>query len=470
MRRPLALLFLLLAVMFGAADRARAAGTEVGIADDRVLLAGGPQADRAVAEWQRLGVDVVRIYALWSRIAPAPDSRSAPAGFDAADPDAAGYQWGSLDQAVARVRGAGMRVMLTITGPGPLWSSRVPSLENPRYKPDPARYADFSTAVARRYGREVDRYILWNEPNLPSWLQPQAACTKAGCTPVAPHIYRELVRAAYPAVHAADPGAQVLIGALASRGLILASMNATMRPMTFVRGLGCVSSRYAPVRTGACRDFRPASADGFAFHPHGGLTAPGTPFPNPDDVNLASLGRLTGALDRLQRAGALRSGAPRLDLFLDEYGYQTNPPDRIGGVSATAQDVWLQRAAYDGWRNPRVRMMGQYLWRDEPFGPRAYSGWQSGLRYADERAKPALAHFGMPFVLDAARGRLWGQVRPGSTHTVAVQRRLPGAASFRTIATLSTDARGYWSRSLRLTRRAVYRFSAAGATSAAVRR
>ena len=63
---------------------------------------------------------------------------------------------------------------------------------------------------------EVDRYILWNEPNLVSWLQPQASCVHRRCTPVAPHLYRGLVRAAYPAIKAADPGAEVLIGTMSS--------------------------------------------------------------------------------------------------------------------------------------------------------------------------------------------------------------------------------------------------------------
>jgi hypothetical protein len=61
MRLALASIALLLVL----AAPARAVGPEVGIADDRVLLAGGPQADAAIAEWQQLGVQQVRIYALW---------------------------------------------------------------------------------------------------------------------------------------------------------------------------------------------------------------------------------------------------------------------------------------------------------------------------------------------------------------------------------------------------------------------
>ena len=111
-----------------------------------------------------------------------------------------------------------MKPLLTITGPGPLWSSRRAERGDARWDPDPALFADFAGAVAARYGDRVDRYVIWNEPNLGSWLRPQAACFGKVCTPVSPHLYRGLVRAAYPAIHAADPGAQVLIGAMSSRG------------------------------------------------------------------------------------------------------------------------------------------------------------------------------------------------------------------------------------------------------------
>jgi hypothetical protein len=244
-----------------AAGAARAAGPEVGVADDRLLLVGGADPERVVAEWRANGVDVVRIFALWSQIAPSHQ----PAGFDGANQHAPGYTWGRLDEATRRVRGAGIKVMLTITGPGPVWTSRSPGRGNPRYTPDPARYAAFATAVASRYGADVDRYILWNEPNLPSWLQPQARCADRRCTPVAPHLYRGLVRAAYPAIKAADPGAEVLIGAMSSRGLDLKARNSTLRPLMFLRALGCVSRSFGrrrqpplarPPRVGA----RPAAA------------------------------------------------------------------------------------------------------------------------------------------------------------------------------------------------------------------
>ena len=462
MRRLLPLLLLLVLVP---AAPAQAAPGEIGIADDRILIGGGAPADRAVAEWSRLGVDTVRIFAHWGRIAPV----RRPAGFDPDDPNEPHYLWFPLDDAIARVRAAGMSVTLTITGPGPLWTSAAPRRRRPAYRPRPAAYAAFAEAVARRYAASVDRYVLWNEPNISAWLAPQARCRRKRCTPVSPHLYRALVRAAYPAVVDHDPVAQVLVGALSPRGQRLKNPNTVMRPLLFLRRLGCRTDRWRRMRTGACRRFRRSTGDGFAIHPYSGRLAPERRHPNPDDVGLAQISNLTATLDRLQRLKGIRSTTRRLGVYIDEYGYQTRPPDRIAGIKPRRQDAWLQRAAYIAWRHPRVRLFTQYLWRDEPRlpGP-GYSGWQSGLRFRGGRAKPSLAHFDTPFVLDARRGRLWGQVRPGGAHTVTVQRRLKGR-SWRRYAVVRTDGRGYWSLRRRLTPGARYRYRAAGQTSATLR-
>jgi len=448
------LLPLIVLLILTSAAPARAASGEIGVADDRILMPGGPAADRVVAEWSANGVDTVRVFAQWSRIAPA----HKPRGFDADDPADPHYQWFYLDNAIARVRAAGMTVTLTVTGPGPLWSSAAPRKRRPAYKPRPAAYAAFAEAVARRYAAGVDRYILWNEPNISAWLAPQARCSRGRCTPVSPHLYRALVRAAYPAVADHDPVAQIVIGAVSPRGQRLQRPDTVMRPLLFLRRLGCRSDGWARIRTGECRRFKPATGDGFAIHPYSGRFAPERPHPNPDDVGLAQISNLTATLDRLQRARALRATTRRFGIYVDEYGYQTSPPDRIAGIGPRKQDTWLQRAAYLAWRHSRVKLFTQYLWRDEPRSrDRSFSGWQSGLRFTGGRAKPSLAHFDTPFALDAGRDRLWGQVRPGGAHAVTVERR-PRGGRWGRLALVTTDGRGYWTLQRRLTATASYRF------------
>jgi hypothetical protein len=465
MKRLVPLLITLFVLVPTAAAHARS--TEIGITDDRNLMPGGPRAEAAVKQWKALGVDNVRIFAQWRQIAP----KTRPSGFNGANPSSPGYVWGFLDGAVTRVRQAGMTVSLTITGPGPVWSSSKPKLRRPAYKPKPGAYKAFATAVARRYGARVDRYILWNEPNISTWLAPQASCKRGRCTPVSPHLYRSLVRAAYPAVRAADPGAKVVIGALSPRGQRLRTSKTVMRPLLFLRRLGCRSDRFRRIRSGSCKRFKPATGDGFAIHPYSGRLAPQRSHPNADDVALASVSRLTKTLDRLQRRRALKATTRRFGIYVDEYAYQTKPPDRIGGVALYRQDRWLQEAAYIAWRNPRIRLFTQYLWRDEPrSSDGSYGGWQSGLRFSNGRAKPSYSHFDTPFDLDARRNRLWGQVRPGGQHTVTVQHRPHNSGGWRKLATVKTDGRGYFSIVRRLRPGAAYRFKSGKSTSVTLRR
>jgi hypothetical protein len=91
------------------------------------------------------------------------------------------------------------------------------------------------------------------------------------------------------------------------------------------------------------------------------------------------------------------------------------------------------------------------------------AGRQSGRRFRTDRAKPALHGFPQPFWADQtiARGvaRLWGQVRPGGAHVVSIQRRAVGSRRWRTIRRLRTDARGYFSLRVPVTRRVDHRFA-----------
>jgi hypothetical protein len=462
------LLLLTVSVAALSAPAAHAAGDlDVGIADDAAVLwePNPARAAQTVGAWRAAGIETVRLFAQWGVVAPGRGGRRPPAGFSGSDPGDPRYDWRNLDRAVGLVRGAGMRVMLSVTGPGPLWASANPAGGNPRVRPRPDLFARFARAVALRYGRDVARYIVWNEPNIPLWIQPQFTCRGRRCTPYSPHLYRRLVQAAWSAIHAVDGDARVLAGALAPRGQNPRSRNAIMRPLPFLRAMGCVDARGRRVRTGSCRNFHPAPAEGIAYHPHGVLRAPDVQDPNPDEAALADLPRLKRQLDVIQRRNGLRNTRGRtrpLDLYLTEYGYQTNPPDRRDGVRPALQAKWLQQAAFMAWRDPRVRNITQYEWRDERLSA-GVAGWQSGLRFVNDRPKPALRGFPQPFWAEQAPrsrvARLWGQVRPGAAHTVTVQRRTPGSARWLAVRRLRTDARGVFTTRVTVRRRLDYRFT-----------
>src|SRR3954452_2277745 len=169
---------------------------ETGLADDRVLFGDADTAARSVGDWAAAGVDVVRIHARWSAIAPDTNAVVPPREFHPSDPGDPRYNWAALDQAVGLVRGAGMRVMLAVTGPGPVWSSGDPSRHDGRYKPSPAHFGELARAVATRYGAQLHRYLICTEPNQPLWLTPQ----RLNAAPFSPHMYRDLVNAAVPAI------------------------------------------------------------------------------------------------------------------------------------------------------------------------------------------------------------------------------------------------------------------------------
>src|SRR3712207_3126949 len=161
-----------------------------------------------------------------------------------------------------------MDVLLRVTGPGPLWTSTRPSLRDPRYKPSPAAFGRFSRAVAQRYGDKVDKYLIWNEPNQPGWLRPQAECRGRRCTIEAAHVYRGLLAAAGSQIKRADRGAEIIIGELAPLGHDRLSAGAPTKPLPFLRTMSCVNESYRRISTRACRRFRAPTGDAFGYHPH----------------------------------------------------------------------------------------------------------------------------------------------------------------------------------------------------------
>jgi hypothetical protein len=76
-------------------------------------------------------------------------------------------------------------------------------------------------------------------------------------------------------------------------------------------------------------------------------------------------------------------------IWITEYGYQTNPPDRTFGVTLAQQASYLTQAYAIARANPRVDMMLWFLLRDEP----NLNGWQSGLVTTGGRRKPSYNAF-----------------------------------------------------------------------------
>lgn len=457
---------------------------QIGISDEGVTQRTPALIPTVIPQWKQMGMDVARVMIVWSYVAPDAEDSVEPNGFDASNPNDPRYNWGPVDQTMNQLRASGIEPVIAITGPGPIWGSSEPAFEDQRYKPDPQRFAEFATAAAKRYGPQADRWLIWNEPNVNTWLQPQQACAKGVCVPAAPAIYRNLVRAAYPAIKAADPKSTVIAGTLAPRGQTPTNTRANVRPLAFLRAFACVDAKLRPERKSRyCKSaFKAPVADGFSYHPHGTLFAPSRSFPNTDEASLTDFGpRLLKTLDGIQKSGRfLNAGSKtkKFDIYFTEHGYQTNPPDPYQGVSTTEQLNWVQQSTYLAWRQPRVKMMIQYLWRDDPVNPRgegakAYAGWQSGLYSYDGRKKPLRDAFPNVFWVDLPKGKktatVWGQVRPGDSASVTVQKK--NGANWSTLRSLKTDASGYFVFTTAVAKKTSlrYRYAAADATTSRVK-
>jgi hypothetical protein len=300
----------------------------------------------------------------------------------------------------------------------------------------------------------VDQYGVSNEPNQGGWLQPQ----RQGRSLVSPHLYRAMAIAAYPRIKRGDPTSSALLGNLAPSGSNGGGRRGNIRPLQFLREMGCVDSRYRRRRTGACANYTPIPFDALAHHPYSFFQAPIRPLRNRNDAGIGDTRRLLRVYDRLIRMGRIspRRGR-RPALYYTEFGYQTNPPDPFGGIPLRLQSNWLQEAAYVAWRAPRVRGINQFRLSDGALtggGLARFREFQSGLLFRGGRAKPAYRTFPHPFVIGG--GKAWGQVRPGGRRTVSLQYRRSGGA-FRTRKRIRTDRRGYFRTGLR-SRAGQYRF------------
>jgi len=163
------------------------------------------EADRAIALARSLHVSVVRTDVPWAVFEPlgAEHVATGPLAFE--------------DRLVGDAAAAGIRVIMDVDGT-PCWASSAPSgllascgayresAANAWPPANPSDYATFVAYLAGRYGARLAALEVWNEPdqaNEAYWAGPEKAAR-----------YAALLRAAYPAIKAADPRVPVLGGSL----------------------------------------------------------------------------------------------------------------------------------------------------------------------------------------------------------------------------------------------------------------
>jgi hypothetical protein len=320
-----------------------------------------------------LHAQVLRVHLSWGGALGV--ARRRPA--DATDPLDPAYDWSRYDAIVLAAADEGVELMFSIFGT-PTWANGGGlTTRAPRH---PVDLENFAFAAADRYGGSFDRgdgtllprvryWTAWNEPNLPIGLVPQWKRVHKRWVIQSAIDYAHICNAVVTGVRGTlIPGERIACGDTAPRGNNApTSSRPTVSPLAFLRAMK---------RAGA------KGFDAYAHHPYpsGPSESPTT---RPKSTTAVTFGNLDVLVSQLTKLYG------RKPLWLDEYGYQTNPPDHGVGVSPAKQALYVTQSIALARANPRVAMLLWFLVRDES----RLAGWQSGLETVSGVRKPAFAAF-----------------------------------------------------------------------------
>jgi hypothetical protein len=350
--------------LIGAAPAAASPAAQYGIQDDAWLMYGPGTLSTRVATLDRLGTRLVRFTLRWDQVAPTRPTSPR-------DPADSAYRWGQFETVLQALHADGITTLVTLYG-SPGWANGD---HPPNWLPA-SGLGDFAYAASKQFPW-VHLWTVWNEPN-----------GRTFSIPVSPRAYvRQLLNPAYASLHQAS-SANVVAGGVTSPRKTASGMS----PLAFMEGMKASGARL----------------DAYAQNPYP-ISGGETPFHSTCvDCTVLTMANLPAV-----RADVTRIFGGAKPLWLTEYGYQTNPPDRLLGVSWPLQARYIGEAALRVWEQPGVTMLIQFLVRDEP----DIGGWQSGLFTAGGARKPSYDAFALPLAQMTRSGThavLWGQVRPGS--------------------------------------------------------
>jgi cellulase (glycosyl hydrolase family 5) len=267
------------------------------------------------------------------------------------------WRWDYQDRVVNAARARGLQVLAVPTY-SPPWA-RQASCSSSMYCPpaNPASYATFVHALAARYAPlGVHAYEIWNEPNwAPWWIG----------APNAP-AYVAVLKAAYPAIHSADPDATVITGGLAPHGDLNANPTDPISPVNFLKAM------YAAGAQG--------SFDAFGLHPYP---------PLPSDPLSGKIGWNALLQTSMEHDIMAAHGDGAKKIWGTEYGAPTGSSDpKVVSESAQAQYVatGLNYWASLSYTGPL------FVDTIRDWSPSASNDWSAymGLLHVDFSPKPAL--------------------------------------------------------------------------------
>ena len=444
-----ALLALAPAVLLLAMAGSASASTkqETILQDDRLFGDPGRQL-AAIEEADSLGVDTIHTVVVWDTLAPKNTAKKKPAGFNGADlGDYEAEKWDRFDDLVREANKRGIDILMSPSGPVPTWGSTCKRPGSPKVcEPNAKEYGAFFTAVVKRYnGRtrdenqggeilpKVDRFSVWNEPNLKGWLQPTSKNVM---------LYRDLFYAAQTGLaKGGQRRAQLLLGELAP-------LNGSLR---FYQQLFCIDAAGKALQSRAAtkagckpgKRIKQLKATGVAHHPYARGGSPPFKRGKRDDITLRDIAKLENVLDQGAKARAIKRN---LKIYNTEFGVASKPPSTKYGVSLSVQAKELNHAEFVSYDNKRISSFTQFQLSDDTnIGSTAGSTvvFQTGLRFGDNTEKPSFAAFRMPIYVTPVRSqvRVWGGVRPGAGQRVDIQSGSGG--NWTTLRTVTVNSSGY---------------------------
>lgn len=290
-----------------------------------------------------------------------------------AEPSPGAYDWGNVDNVVNAARDAGLNVLIRVSRP-PQWA-RDPSCASVDTCP-PASVEDFGVFSASLANHVRGRiapyrvaYEIWNEPN---------TSVEWGDMCPEPARYADMLRAAYPQIKGADPGAIVVAGAVTTVAeRRLAPNECHIDDITFLEGM---------YSAGASPYF-----DVLSDHPYGYISAPEA------DPVTGSTGLVFRRAER-HRAVMVEFGDSAKQIWATEIGWSIDPategsscspPDWYFVFSPQEQADYLVRAHQ--WARSYWPWMGAMFVFNFDFNEAPWYGTCDAFRFWAVKGRPAQA-------------------------------------------------------------------------------